>query len=184
MLSSLSGNLTWRGVLAIVIGLIAVFWPGITLSVFVVLFALFAFMDGALRAIRAFASAGGGAVAWNLLVALFDVAVGVAALVWPDITVLSMVLIVGIWAVVIGCLEIVGAFADGETAGMRAYLVIAGLVSVALGLVMFTTPDVGALTLALLFGFFSLTYGITEVVVGQQLRQAGSTVKSVLNAAA
>jgi uncharacterized membrane protein HdeD (DUF308 family) len=184
MLSSLSGNLTWRGILAIVIGLIAVFWPGITLSAFVVLFALFAFMDGGLRALRAFASSGGGAVAGNLLLAVFDLAVGVAALVWPNITILSMVLIVGIWAVVIGCLEVFAAFADDETAGLRAYLVIAGLVSVALGLVMFTTPDVGALSLALLFGFFSLTYGITEVVMGQQLRQTGNTVNSVLNAAA
>lgn len=183
MLSSLSGNMTWRGVLAIVIGLIAVFWPGITLSAFVVLFALFAFLDGALRAFRAFASSGGGAVAWNLLLAVVDVAVGVAALVWPNITILSMVLIVGIWAVVIGCLEVFAAFADGETAGLRAYLVIAGLVSVALGLVMFTTPDVGALSLALLFGFFSLTYGVTEVVMGQQLRQTDNTVKSVLNTA-
>jgi uncharacterized membrane protein HdeD (DUF308 family) len=184
MLSSLSGNLTWRGVLAIIVGLVAVFWPGITLSAFVVLFAVFAFMDGGMRAARGFASTGGGAVMGNLLLAVFDVAIGVAALVWPNITVLSMVLIVGIWAVVIGSLEIFGAFADDEPAGLRAYLIISGLVAIALGVVMFTTPNVGAVSLALLFGFFSLTYGITQVVMGHELRQTGNTVKSVLNAAA
>jgi uncharacterized membrane protein HdeD (DUF308 family) len=184
MLSSLSGNLTLRGVLAIIVGLVAVFWPGITLSAFVVLFAVFAFMDGGLRATRAFASSGGGAVVGNLLLAVFDAAIGVAALVWPNITILTMVLIVGIWAVVVGCLEIFGAFAEDEPAGLRAYLIIAGLVSIALGLVMFTTPDFGALSLALLFGFFSLTYGITQVVMGQELRRGGKTVESVLNAAA
>jgi uncharacterized membrane protein HdeD (DUF308 family) len=184
MLSSLSGNLTLRGVLAIVVGLIAVFWPGITLTAFVVLFAAFAFMDGALRATRAFASSGGRAVIGNLLLAVFDVAVGVAALAWPNITILTMVLIVGFWAVVVGCLEIFAAFADDEPAGQRAYLIIGGLVAIALGVVMFTTPDVGSLSLALLFGFFSLTYGITQVVTGHQLRQADHTVESALRAAA
>jgi uncharacterized membrane protein HdeD (DUF308 family) len=95
------------------------------------------------------------------------------ALVWPAPTALVLVLVVAAWALVGGFLEIFAAFADGETAGTRALFIVAGLVSVAFGVVLFARPGVGALTLALLFGFFELTYGTSQVVMGIQSRRAG-----------
>jgi len=45
-------------------------------------------------------------------------------------------------------------------------------------------PDIGAVTLALLFGLYSLIYGVSEIVLGAQLRRTGATLHSVLPAAA
>ena len=56
--------------------------------------------------------------------------------------------------------------------------------SVAFGVLLFARPDVGAVILALLFGLFSLIYGVSEIVIGVQMRQTGKTLHSVLQDAA
>jgi uncharacterized membrane protein HdeD (DUF308 family) len=87
----------------------------------------------------------------------------VIALVWPGPTALVLVLIVGIWAFMGGCFEIFAAFQSGQTAGTRTLFILGGLVSIAFGVVLFARPDVGAVTLALLFGLFSLVYGVSQI---------------------
>jgi hypothetical protein len=62
----------------------------------------------------------------------------------------------------------------GETAGTRALLQLGGLVPIAFGVVLLARPGVGALTLALLYGLFALTYGVTQIAAGIQLRSAGA----------
>jgi len=61
---------------------------------------------------------------------------------------------------------------------------LSGLVSVAFGVVLFARPGIGAVTLALLFGLFSLIYGVSQIVSGVQLRKTGQTLHSVLPDAA
>jgi uncharacterized membrane protein HdeD (DUF308 family) len=62
--------------------------------------------------------------------------------------------------------------------------ILAGLVSVAFGVVLFARPGVGAVTLALLFGLFSLIYGVSQIVAGAELRRTGQTLYSVAEDAA
>ena len=79
---------------------------------------------------------------------------------------------------------IVAGFGSGETAGTRALFILAGLVSIAFGVVLFARTGIGAVTLALLFGLFSLIYGVSQIVIGVQLRQTGRTLHWALDKAA
>jgi uncharacterized membrane protein HdeD (DUF308 family) len=180
MFKSESTSLILLGVLAIIVGIIALAWPGVTVFALVILFAVYAFIDAGLQAVRAFSSGSAGPVFGHLLLGLLDLAAGVIALAWPGPTALVLVLIVGIWAFVGGFFEIFAGFRSGETAGTRALFILGGLVSVAFGVVLFARPGVGAVTLALLFGLFSLIYGISQITLGTQLRQTGQTLHSVL----
>jgi uncharacterized membrane protein HdeD (DUF308 family) len=184
MFKSRSTSLLLLGVLAIIAGIIALAWPGVTVLALVVLFAVYAFIGAGLQAMRAFSSATAGPVFGYLLLGLIDLAAGVVALVWPGPSALVLVLVVAIWAFVGGFAEILAAFQSGETAGTRALFILTGLVSIAFGVVLFSRPDVGAVTLALLFGLFSLIYGVSEIVLGVQLRRTGETLHSVLTDAA
>ena len=83
-----------------------------------------------------------------------------------------------------GFAEIFAVFRSGETAGARAMYLVTGLISIAFGVVLSARPDIGAVTLALLFGLFSLIYGVSEIVVGIQIRQTGKTLHSVMQDAA
>jgi hypothetical protein len=67
------------------------------------------------------------------LLALIDLAAGVVALVWPGPTALVLVLVVAIWAFVLGFAEVFAAFGVGETASARAMYIVTGLISIAFG---------------------------------------------------
>ena len=180
MLKSLSTSLIARGFLALAVGIIALAWPGVTVFALVVLFAVYAFIAAGLQAMRAFSSAKAGPVIGHLLLALVDIAAGVVALTWPGPTALVLVLIVGIWAIIAGLVEIAAAFQAGEQAGTRALFVLGGLVSVAFGVVLCARPHMGAIALALLFGLFNLIAGIWMIVQGIELRRTGKTMDSAV----
>ena len=184
MFKSTSTSLILRGALAVIVGIIAIAWPGVTVLALVFLFAIYAFIDAGLQAMRAFSSATAGPVFGHLLLGLLDLGAGVIAVAWPGPTALVLVLIVAIWAFTGGFAEIFAAFRGGETAGTRALFIVGGLVSIAFGVVLFSRPDVGALTLALLYGLFSLTYGTSWIVMGIQARQTGQALHSVMKDAA
>jgi uncharacterized membrane protein HdeD (DUF308 family) len=184
MFKSSSTSLILLGVLAIVVGIIALAWPGVTILALVILFAVYAFIDAGLQAMRAFSSGTAGPVFGHLFLGLVDLAAGVVALVWPGPTALVLVLIVGIWAVIGGVFEIFAAFLGGEGAGTRALFILGGLVSIAFGVVLFARPNVGAVTLALLFGLFSIIYGVSQITMGVELRRTGKTLDSVSENAA
>jgi uncharacterized membrane protein HdeD (DUF308 family) len=173
VIKSTATSLILRGVLAIAVGIIALAWPGVTILALVILFAVYAFIGAGLRAVEAFSSVTAGPVFGNLLLGLLDLAAGVVAVVWPGVTALALVLIVAFWAFTGGFLEIFAAFRSGETAGTRALFILGGLVSVAFGVVLFSRPGLGAVTLALLFGLFNLTSGFSLIVMGIQARRTG-----------
>jgi uncharacterized membrane protein HdeD (DUF308 family) len=180
VLRSSSTSLILLGVLAIIVGIIAIAWPKVTIYALVILFAVYAFIAAGLQAMRAFSSRTAGPVLGHLLLALIDLAAGVIALAWPGPTALVLVLVVGIWAFVGGVFEIFAAFQSGQTAGTRALFIVAGLVSILFGVVLLAHPNVGAVTLALLFGLFTLIYGFSQITMGIELRHAGKTVDSAM----
>jgi uncharacterized membrane protein HdeD (DUF308 family) len=179
-LSSLSTSLILRGLLAVAVGIIALAWPQVTVLALVIVFAVYAFIAAGLEAMRAFSSRTAGPVFGHLLLGLVDLAAGVIALAWPGPTALVLVLIVGIWAVIVGIVQIAAAFAAGEPAGTRALFILAGLISIAFGVVLCARPHVGAISLALLFGLFNLIAGIWMIVQGIELRRTGKTLDSAL----
>jgi uncharacterized membrane protein HdeD (DUF308 family) len=184
MFTSVSNSLIFRGVLALIVGIVALAWPGVTIVALVILFAVYAFTDAVLQTMRAFSSAKAGPVIGHLLLGLVDLAAGVVAIAWPSPTALVLTLVVGIWAVAGGFFEIFSAFDKGETAGTRAMFILTGLVWIAFGVVLFGRPDVGAVTLALLFGLFSLITGVTLIIRGVELRRTGKALHSVMPNAA
>jgi uncharacterized membrane protein HdeD (DUF308 family) len=174
---SLSSALLWRGLLAVVIGVVSVAWPGITVGALVIVFAVYAFLAALADGARAFSSDHAGPVAGYLLLALLSTAAGVTALVWPGITALVLTIWVAAWAFVTGAIEVAMAFRSGERPSERAMWVLTGLVSVSLGVVLAIRPDIGALTLATVFGLFSIVYGISTITLGAQVRRAGHDLR-------
>jgi uncharacterized membrane protein HdeD (DUF308 family) len=80
-----------------------------------------------------------------------------------------LVLVIGLWAVMGGVFEFFAAFRTGEMASTRALFILGGLVSAAFGVAVLARPSVGALTVALLFGFWALIYGVWQITLGVEL---------------
>jgi uncharacterized membrane protein HdeD (DUF308 family) len=179
MFKSTSTSLILLGVLAVVVGIVAIAWPSVTILALVILFAVYAFAAAGLQASRAFSSRDAGPAVGHLLLGLVDLAAGVVALVWPSPTAFVLVIIVAAWALVGGVAEFFAGFQSGETAGTRALLILSGLVSVAFGVLLFARPGVGAVTLALLFGLYALIYGFSQITAGIQVRRLGGDVHAL-----
>ena len=181
---SLSAGLRWRGLLAIVIGIVSVAWPNITVGAFVVLFAVFAFTAAFSDAARAFASDRAGPVVGWLLLGLLSLAAGVVALAWPGATALVLTIWIAAWAFVTGVFEVTMAFRQSETAGERAMWALGGLISIALAIVLAFRPDIGAVSLATVFGLFSIVYGISALVLSAQASSTRAAARQLVDAPA
>jgi uncharacterized membrane protein HdeD (DUF308 family) len=149
--------LALRGVVAIVFGLLAVLMPGITVVALAILFGAFALVNGVITMVQAFRRHQDAARRVAQVVAgLIGVAVGVLALVWPGITALALVVVVGAWAIVTGILEI---WAATRVPGQWMPLVV-GAVSIVVGALILLRPGVGAVALALTIGVYAIAAGV------------------------
>ena len=184
MFSSLSSTLLWRGILAVAIGVVSVAWPNITLGAFAIVFAVYAFIAAGAETVRAFRSQTAGPVVGYLLLALLSLAGGVVALVWPGITVEVLTIWVAAWAFVTGIVEVALALQRNQMAGDRAMWALTGLISVGLGVVLAIRPDIGAVSLATVFGLFSIVYGVSTLILSFQVRNVGNEASRLTRASA
>ncbi len=164
-------SLVIRGLLGIVVGILTFLWPGITLAALVFLFAGYALVDGVVSlagAVRAVAAH----ERWGalLLEGIFGIAAAIITVLWPAITALSLVYIIGAWAMVTGVLEIVAAVRLRRHISGEWLLLLGGIASVLFGVLVIAAPLAGALVIALWFGAYALVFGVILVALGFRLR--------------
>jgi uncharacterized membrane protein HdeD (DUF308 family) len=166
---------TWlvalEGVIAIVFGVLAIAWPGLTILVLAVLFAVYVLVHGVVTLARA-ARRGMDVprrVA-RILIASISIVAGVLALVWPQITALALVFLVGVWAVASGLLEIFAA--SRLSAGW--WPVVVGIASLLAGVLILVNPRAGAYAIALVIGVYAIIAGILLLAEAWRLHRLGS----------
>jgi uncharacterized membrane protein HdeD (DUF308 family) len=154
-----------NGALSIAFGVVVLIWPGLSLYALTILFGAFAAANGVVglgAAISGMVRQGRG---WLVLSSLLGIAIGVIVLLWTGMSALALLYVIGAYAVAGGIITVGGAFGLPLDGGDRALLVLAGLVSILFGIVMFAKPGNGALVLLALIAAFALVRGISELVV-------------------
>jgi len=154
-----------NGVLSIAVGVVILVWPDISLYALTLLFGIYALATGVVGLVAAFSGARKDERGWLVFSSLLGIAVGVIVLVWPDISALALLYVIGAYAVALGIIAIIGAFRLPIDGTDTALLIVSGLVSIAFGIVMFAKPGDGALVLLALIAAFALVTGVTEVIV-------------------
>lgn len=156
-----------RGILAILFGVIALVYPGATLVTLALVFGAYALIDGVFAILAAFGYGGREAV-WYVLDGILGIAVGVATFFYPGITAQALVYLVGFWAIMTGIFEIVAGF---ELPLSRDWLlVLAGVLSVVFGVLVFFNPASGAVAVVWMIALYAVLFGITMLVFGIRLR--------------
>jgi uncharacterized membrane protein HdeD (DUF308 family) len=161
-----------RGIAGILFGVLAFIWPGLTLLTLVILYGAYALVDGIFALIAAFS---GGAKPvptwWLIVVGLAGIAAGIVTFVWPGITALVLLIFIGVWAIVHGIFEIVGAIRLRKEIDNEWLLILAGVLSVIFGLIVLIAPGAGALGLVWMIGAYSIVFGILLVGLSLRLRK-------------
>lgn len=164
-----------RGIFAVIFGIVALVWPSVTVWALVVVFGAYAIVDGLsaiIRAIQARKVESGWV--WWLLGGVVSLAAGIIAIVWPEITALAAVFVIGIWAIMGGILEIAGSIRLRKLAGAAHWglLLFAGILELLFGIVLVFFPVSGILSIVWLIGVFALLFGVLFVVSAFQVRSA------------
>jgi uncharacterized membrane protein HdeD (DUF308 family) len=161
-----------RGLAAVIFGILAFVWPGITLAVLVLLFGAYALVDGVLALVSAVRS--GGDQLWALLLeGVVGIAAGVGALAFPGLTAMVLLLIIAAWAILKGVLEVISAVRLRKVIANEWSWIVGGLLSVIFGLVLVAAPGTGALALVWLIGVYAILYGITLIALAWRVRELG-----------
>jgi uncharacterized membrane protein HdeD (DUF308 family) len=161
---------TLRGIFGILFGLIALVFPGPAMLSLVILFSAYMLVDGAagiVSAVRAMRRRD----QWGLLIfeGVLNIAVGIAAFLWPGLTVLAFVFLVAAWAIITGGLMIAAGFRLNISHG-RWWLVLGGLCSLVYGALLIAMPLIGAVVLTWWMGAYALVFGISLIILSFRLR--------------
>ena len=164
--------LALRGLAGILLGLLAFAWPGVTIAAVVTLFGLYALMDGvfaiiaALRGVRENDRWG-----WMLVEGIASVLAGLVALFMPVLGAIALVWIIAFWAIVTGALEIGAAYRLRKIIEGEWMLMLAGALSLALGLIIVLQPGVGVGVIATWIGAYALVAGAVTLVLAFRVRK-------------
>lgn len=173
-LPGVTGNwwaLLFRGIAAVLFGLAALFWPGPTLFVLIVLYGAYALVDGAF-ALVAGIRAGRSQRRWVLVAeGALSVLAGLVVLVWPGISALVMLYVIAFWAIFGGVLRIVAAISLRREIENEWMMGLSGALSVVLGVILAFMPGVGLLSLVWLIGIFAL--GVGAALIGLAFKVRG-----------
>jgi uncharacterized membrane protein HdeD (DUF308 family) len=106
-----------------------------------------------------------------LLRGLFAVLFGILAIAMPDLTLFTLLLVVGIYLFADGVVDLYTAI-SGQAHGDDRWLVaLQGLVGVAIGLIVFFMPGVSAIGLLFAIAAWSLVVGVLQIVAAIKLRK-------------
>ena len=174
-LRAVAGRYWWtfvlRGVLAIIFGILAVAWPGVTLASLVLLYGAYALLEGVLSVWSGIAEYGERERWWmEILGGVLSIAVGIMTFVWPGITALALLYIIGFWAIFRGVLEIMAAIRLRKVIEGEFWLAAAGLFSILFGILLIARPGEGAIALLTVIGGFAIAFGILLIILGFKLK--------------
>jgi uncharacterized membrane protein HdeD (DUF308 family) len=158
-----------RGAVAVIFGIMAFAWPGITLTVLVFLFGAFALIEGILAIVSAIRRH--GEQVWLLLLeGIVGILAGIAAFAWPDMTAMVLLFIVAVWAILNGVLAIIGGMMMRHVIDDEWGWILGGILSVILGVLLIAAPGAGALAVIWLIGAFAILFGISLFILSWRIK--------------
>jgi uncharacterized membrane protein HdeD (DUF308 family) len=172
-----------RGIVAILFGVLTFMQPGISLATLVLLFGAFAFADGVLGSWTAISHRKDTEHWWVLLLeGLLGIGVGALTVFNPAVTALVLLFYIAIWAIATGVLEIVIAIRLRQEIEGEWTLVLAGLASVAFGVLMMASPGPGALAVLWLIGSYAIAFGLLIVLLAFKVRGVAKKIEARVSA--
>jgi uncharacterized membrane protein HdeD (DUF308 family) len=173
MLNTLSDNwpiLVLRGIAAVIFGVLALAWPGITLLAMVILFGAYALVEGIATLAMAFTRSERRRPSL-VLGGILDIAAGIVTFLFPAISALALLVVIAVWAIITGVVEIYSGIELRRQIQGEAWLIVGGALSVVFGVLLLSAPGPGLLTITWLIGIYALAFGIALLVLAFRLRR-------------
>ncbi len=168
------GLVAAMGVASVILGLLAMFYPGATIVTIGIFFAAWLFVSGAYEVVTSFTRDGDtGSRVLHAIIGVLAVVVGFALLRTPFQSVEVFIFVLGIFWLIQGIMTFVAAFAVKQGRNWRLF---SGILGILAGIVILVYPITSAVTLAFIGGIWLVILGVTQIIAGFQLRRARSVL--------
>jgi uncharacterized membrane protein HdeD (DUF308 family) len=161
---------TLRGILSVLFGIAAVFWPGITLLTLLYLFSAWVLVDGVIRIVTGISRIGSHRLGFlTMLVGLFQLGVGVYLLRHPGVSFATLILLIGFLLIVGGVVEVVASLTSTDSATGRTLSIIVGVITVLAGILMLFQPAASGVAFVWILGLYALITGPIMIAMSLDL---------------
>lgn len=161
-----SGALLIRGIIAVLFGLIAIFAPQIGLPLIVLLFGAFSFVDG----LAAFFVGLGTRSFVLILEGVVGVLVGLYILFMTAQAILIFLVLIGIWAIATGILEVIAGLELRKHIANEIWLLFVGIVSILFGVLVFVNPIISGIAITFVLGVYAVMFGVMLIALSQAVK--------------
>lgn len=161
-----------RGILSVLFGIAAFIWPGLTLFVLVVMWGVFALVDGIAAIVMGIRAGLWAITFFGVLGAL----AGGFALFRPDVAAVALLIVIAAWSITRGVFEIIAAIRLREEITNEWLLILMGALSILFGVLVVMTPAVGALAIVWLIGIEAIIVGLLLIVLSVRLKRLGGSI--------
>jgi uncharacterized membrane protein HdeD (DUF308 family) len=161
----MSSALALRGIVAILFGVAAVFWPGLTLVTLVYLFSAYVLASGLVTLVTGLVDASQEknsvlSQVLPLVIGVVEIGVGVYLLRHVDVAFDTLILIIGFVLVLRGLIEVFGGLFESAISSLyRTASVLAGAIALVAGVVLLFQPEEGGVAFVWILGLYALLAG-------------------------
>src|ERR1041384_3324738 len=160
-----------RGIAAIVFGVIAFVYPGITIATLVLFFGAWVLIDGIFRVIGAIGHrASDSDWGWHIVIGIVGIIIGLLTFHAPQITALALIIYIAAWALMIGATEIAFAIKLRREIKGEWFLILMGLASIIFAALLLWNPLAGAAALIWIMAWYAVILGVLAIFFGFRLR--------------
>lgn len=167
-MSSKTGTI-WivRGIASVTFGVLTLLRPGASIAALVLLYGVYALVDGAF--LLGFAFRHEGPKVHYVVSGILSVIAGALTFMYPGLTAISLYLLIGAWAVSTGLAELALAFALRHEEIRVGALVFAGLLSIACGVALLALPLAGVVAILSVVTAYAIVNGFLLIAAGVRL---------------
>jgi len=159
-----------RGVVSIIFAIVAFLNPKLAFDALILVLGVFLLVDGATAIYLGLRMRGHDEEWWTILLeGALGAALGLVALLNPELTAAGLVLVLAVWLLVTGFFEIVTAIKLRKEIDNEWLLGLAGVVSIALGGLMIYNPNAGAISIMYWLGFYAAAFGFLLIGLGLRM---------------
>ncbi len=158
------GVLALRGIVAILFGLAAVFWPALTLVTLVYLVSGFLLASGVVGLVVGLINIGNGKISFlarvlAIVLSVVEIGVGVYLLRHPLVAFATFVLVIGLVLIARGVVDTFTGVFEEENATAKTILTITGVLTVIVGILVLLQPVSAGVTFVWILGLYALITG-------------------------